>query len=216
MDLTESEVNLALALRVRDRLVARGFRVLLTRDGDYLLNEDGKDVNGSGEADYVDEAQARVDLVNRSGADLLLSIHQNAFYWKNGQPAEDVGGTVTFYNAERPFSDDSLRFARLVQGSLIAAFRSLGYESRDRGVERDEVLRTPGEPGAHLILLGPKSERIARPCQVPGVLSETLFLTHSREAELARDPKALDALATGYADAVSAYFAGGSSAGKAE
>ncbi|OGO04932.1 MAG: hypothetical protein A2Y73_06825 [Chloroflexi bacterium RBG_13_56_8] len=211
LDFCESEVNLALALRIRDDLLTRGFRVLLTRDGDYLLNEDRVDVNGNGWVDYVDEAQARVDLINASGAELLLSIHQNAFYWEDGESAPDVGGVVTLYNDERPFSGDSLRFARLVQESLVAAFRSLGHDVHDREIELDSELETPDLPGSRIILLGPKSERIVRPCQVPGVLSETLFLTHSREAELARDPQALDRLAVAYADAVETYFTGGRS-----
>lgn len=207
MDFTESEVNLKLALRLRDLLVARGCRVLLTRDDDTLLNPKREDVNGDGQVDHVDECQARVDMINAAKADLLLSIHQNAFYLDTGEPAEEVGGTVTFYCADRPFSERNLRFAELIQSALIEAFRSLGHEARDRGVEEDLVLKVPDEPGSYLILLGPKTERIVRPCQVPGALSETLFLTHRREAELARDPVALDRLALAYADAISAYFA---------
>jgi len=206
MDFCESEVNLALALRIHKLLLARGYRVLLTRDGDYLLNRKRQDINGDGHVDHVDEAQARVDLINAAKADLLLSIHQNAFYHPDGRPAEKVGGTVTFYCADRPFSDKSLRFAKLVQREVVAAFHDLGYAVRDRGVEDDLVLQTPGEPGSHLILLGPKTERIVRPCQVPGALSETLFLSNPQEARLARDPKALDRLALAYVKAICAYF----------
>lgn len=205
MDFNEAEVNLDLALRLRDVLVRRGYRVVLTRDGDYQCHEDGEDVNGDGHHEYVvDENQARIDMINASGAELLLSIHQNAF---EGQGAENVGGTVTYYCAHRPFSDRNLRFAELVQNALLEAFRSLGYDIRDRGVRPDTELQTTDHPGRHLILLGPKTERAVRPCQVPGVLSEALFITHHREAEAARDPVALDALAEALADAISAYFA---------
>jgi len=206
MDLTESDINLSIALDLRDTLLSRGFRVLLTRDDDYGLNAEGLDVNDNGEIDHVDEAQARVDLINASEADLLLSIHQNAFFDETGEPATDVGGTVTFYCADRPFSDDSLMFAHLVQEELVAAFRTLGHDVRDRGVEIDLVLYVPGEPGSYLILLGPKTDRIARPCRVPGALSETLFLTHEGEAALAADPQALQAIAKAYADAITRYF----------
>ncbi len=209
VDFTESEINLALARRLCDALVSRGYRVLLTREGDHSVNKDREDVNGDGRVDYLDELQARVDMINAAQADLLLSIHQNAFYLSDGQPAQDVGGTVTFYSAERPFCDHSLRFAELAQATIVQTLRGLGYNARDRGVQPDLVLVTPQEPGSHLVLLGPKSDRIVRPCQVPGILSETLFLTNDREARLLRDPAVLDALATAYADAIDAYFAAG-------
>ncbi|MEA3407673.1 MAG: N-acetylmuramoyl-L-alanine amidase [Chloroflexota bacterium] len=209
LDFTESEVNLDLALRIAPLLRARGYRVLLTRDGDYLLNEKGRDVNGDENVNFLDEAQARVDLINVEEADLLLSIHQNAFYLDSGEPAQDVGGAVTFYCADRPFSDKNLHFAKLVQEAVVQAFRDAGYEMRDRGVMEDLELEELGEPGSYLILLGPKTERIVRPCQVPGALSEPLFITHRREAELARDEAFLDRLAAAYADAVQRYFEGG-------
>ncbi len=208
LDFTESEVNLEIALRIDRELRARGYRVLLTRDGDYLLNAEERDVNGDGRVSPLDENQARVDLINAEGADLLLSIHQNAFALDNGKPVQDVGGAITFYCADRSFSDESLRFAKLVQEAVLGAFRDMGYEIRDRGVMEDIVLYEPGAPGSYLVLLGPETERIVRPCQVPGILSEPLFITHQREAELARDEAFLDHLATVYADAIDRYFAG--------
>jgi len=75
MDFNEAQVNLDIALRVRDLLVQRGYRVLMTRDGDYQLHKEGEDVNGDGQIEYgVDECQARVDMVNEADADLLLSM----------------------------------------------------------------------------------------------------------------------------------------------
>jgi len=178
--------------------------------GPFLIGagfQDGKLLSGfHGQIDHVDESQARVDMINAAGPDLLLSVHQNAFYGSQGEPAEDVGGTVTFYCADRAFSDRNLRFAQLVQDAVVEAFRDAGHDVRDRGVEEDLVLKTPDEPGSYLILLGPKTERIVRPCQVPGALSETMFLTHRREGELARDPAILDRLALAYAKAICGYF----------
>ena len=95
------------------------------------------------------------------------------------------------------------------QTALIEAFHSLDYDVyMGRGVQQDAELITPGEGGAHIILLGPKSERIVRPCQVPGVLSETVFLSCPSEAKLIQNATVLDRLARAYADAVDAYFQG--------
>jgi len=205
---TESDVNLAIALRVRDALEDRGYRVLLTRDGDYGLNPEDLDVNGDGAVDHLDDLQARIDMVNDAGADILISIHQNSFVWPNGRRAPDVGGTVTFYNAYREFADHNKRLARYIQQELVAAITELGHDVQDRGVQVDHQLESDPEGGRFLIVLGPESARTARASQMPGVLSETLFLTHDIEAELLQDPQALDAMAEAYARAVDLYFQG--------
>jgi N-acetylmuramoyl-L-alanine amidase len=207
IDVTESNINLAIALDLEGILLERGYRVFMVRTGDYELNEERRDVNEDGVVDYVDELQARVDAINEAGADLLLSIHQNSFVWPNGSPAPDVGGTLTFYCADRPFSDKSLRFAQLVQAELLATFQELGYDMRDRGVLRDTAFSTAANPDAYLILLGPETKRIARASQMPGVLSEPLFLTHREELALVKDETVRYRLAVAYADAIDAYYA---------
>ena len=206
VDYTEADTNLAIGLLLRDMLVSRGYRALLTRDADYRLNDAWQDVNGDGRIDVADESQARVDAISEAGADLLLSIHMNAFYAGNGTPVGDVGGVVTFYCADRQFSDESHRFALLVQRSITAMFWGLGHDARDRGVQEDLVLQVPGEPGSYLVLLGPETERIARPSAMPGVLSEAMFLTHAREGELAREPAVQRKLAEAYADAIDEFM----------
>lgn len=205
----ESTVNLELALLVRDELLARGLQVFMTRETDTTVNTEEKDVSGDGVFEYTqDETQARVDLIIASGADLILSIHHNAYEDASGASAAEVGGIQTYYCADRPYSDESLRLATLVHEHLISAIRAYGYDIQDRGVLDDAVLVTPDSPGQHLILLGPASDRIVRPSQVPGTLSEPVFITHAVEGELARDPEFLSALAVAYADAVEAYAEG--------
>lgn len=204
---TESEINLAIALKLRDELQARGVRVLMTREEDVYLNDPPVDVNGNGEVDYRDELQARVDLANDAGAELILSIHQNAYYYGPGVLARDVGGTMTYYCAARPFAEESLRLAHLVQDAVVEALASVGYQAHDRGVRVDAELNEPGEEPSYLILLGPETPRIVRPSQMPGALSETLFITHDEEVRLLQDPEVQAAVARAYADAVVAYLA---------
>ncbi len=205
----ESTVNLELGLLLRDELQRRGLQVVMTRDGDYSVNGEDADINGDGEFDYtVDESQARVDVANAAEADLLLSLHQNAFEYPDGSRAPDIGGSQTFYCADRPFGDDNHRFAALVHQAILTAFADLGYDMYDRGVQDDYYLITPDSTGQHLILLGPESERIMRPSQMPGALSEPLYITHEVEGEMAQDPAVLARLAQGYADAIEAFFRG--------
>ena len=202
----ESTVNLELGLLLRDELLRRGFQVTMTRDSDRLVNEEEIDVTGDGKFEYtLDETQARVDLINASGADLILSLHHNAYESTSGQGDSEVGGIQTYYCADREFAQDNYRFAQLVHAFLIAAIHEYGYDIQDRGILDDAVLVTPDSPGRHLIMLGPESERIVRPSQMPGALSEPLFITHAEEGLLARQPEFLAALAVAYADAIEAY-----------
>ena len=58
----------------------------------------------------------------------------------------------------------------------------------------------------HLIVLGPKAERILRPSQMPGALSETLFITHDGEMDMLSDDAVLQRFGEAYAEAVIAYL----------
>lgn len=205
LTLMEKEVNLSIALHARDALEARGIRVFLTRDGDYDVNAEGKDVNENGEVDYVDELQMRMDMANQVGGTLFLSIHQNAYYYGVNVLARDVGGSVTYYCGDRIFSDRNEAFAQLVQDSVIAAAQDLGHDAQDRGVRLGTELSS-GPVVRHLIVLGPKAERILRPSQMPGALSETLFITHDGEMDMLSDDAVLQRFGEAYAEAVIAYL----------
>ena len=63
----ECEINLAIAKLLKAELEQRGYRVLMTREEDKALAQTKK-------ADM----QARRDMIGQSGADLVLSIHQNS------------------------------------------------------------------------------------------------------------------------------------------
>jgi N-acetylmuramoyl-L-alanine amidase len=84
--LKEEDANLAIALRVRDKLLAKGARVCMTRaTGQPIVSL----------TNQFEELGARVDSAVRSNADLLLSIHNNAF--PDGKNPFDGNGTATYY-----------------------------------------------------------------------------------------------------------------------
>jgi N-acetylmuramoyl-L-alanine amidase len=95
----EKTITLDIALALRDRLEAAGITVVMIRTTDEALAGDLypplgcegaslRDVNGDGLAGFGpdfppntlarDELQARLDLANVAGADVLLSIHVDA------------------------------------------------------------------------------------------------------------------------------------------
>lgn len=69
----ESEINLAIALKLRDALCARGVTVIMTRETDASLDLP------SDRKHKAADLKRRVEIMNDSGADLVVSIHQNSF-----------------------------------------------------------------------------------------------------------------------------------------
>ena len=193
--LQEKTLTLRVALRVRQLLEQAGFLVTLTRSSDAPLNTAGLDLNGDGRVGLADELQARVDVANRAGSDLFVSICFNG----SSDPA--ISGTETFWNPNRSFSDRSKRLADLAQTSMVADLAAAGYRTHDRGARTDASLLG----GDALFLLGPKSSIIARPSQMPAILGESLFLTNPADATALRDDRIVEAVARGYFDGVQAY-----------
>lgn len=95
----EKDVNLAVALLLRDRLEALGARVVMTRedDRDNLL-------------DNRTSLNLRLYKARQGEAQLLLSIHANSF------PDSSQWGGQTFYH---PDSAEGRRLALLVQEELV-------------------------------------------------------------------------------------------------
>jgi N-acetylmuramoyl-L-alanine amidase len=72
----EKDINLAIALQVRDGLQGSNAKVMLTRDTDVELSGscDNEKVRGR----YRRDLNARLELIQESDADLFVSIHANA------------------------------------------------------------------------------------------------------------------------------------------
>jgi len=83
--LKEKDVNLDIALKLKNKLTDAGFKVILTRESD---------VNHS-----VDEI---TDFANSNNADLFISIHNNSF------PSPDMNGTQTFFCDKSPATSNFL------------------------------------------------------------------------------------------------------------
>jgi N-acetylmuramoyl-L-alanine amidase len=97
----EANITLDMAKRLRDILVARGWEVRMTRDTDV-------DVYAPDDSAHQ-ELQARVDVANKAGARLFVSIHANGFI--NSGPY----GT-TFYISK----ESDVAFARILEEHLAS------------------------------------------------------------------------------------------------
>lgn len=111
----EKDVNLDLALRLDALLRAQGLRTVLTRTRDLAGADRPYTTTGA-------DLKARTDLANEVGADLFISIHNNAI----GSPA--ISGTETFHYYYS--SETARRLAREIQAEMLAVLKL-----PDRGVK---------------------------------------------------------------------------------
>ena len=129
--LAEAEVNLRVALRLRDLLVAQGAQVFLTR-------EDDRDFLSPGDSSLRGDLSERMRRANVFHPDLFLSIHHNA----DAGGAHDVNETQTYYK----LGDDgpSLDAAQDVHRGLV---HNVGIRPQKVVPGNYFVLRSSEAPG---------------------------------------------------------------------
>ncbi len=136
--LREAEANLAVALQLRSMLEADGAKVLMTRTSDSAV-----------------DLWPRVAAAEDSGADILVSIHNNAL--PDGINPFTNNGTSVFYNQPR-----SVPLASAIQRSLVRrlGLPDLGISRADFAVIRATWLPSVLVEGMFMIL--PEQEAALR------------------------------------------------------
>jgi N-acetylmuramoyl-L-alanine amidase len=194
LGILEKDVTLALAQRLRARLVARGIEVALTREDDRTLT-----------------LRQRTAVANAAAADVFLSVHANASASRGQRGFETYVLTPTAVDvdaralraeaaAPRPgvdaatalILDDVERGAAQESSAALAAavqreLRDVRGAALDRGVRQD----------AQHVLLG---------AVMPAVLVEVGFLDHALEGRELVDPLVEDRIADALARAVVAQL----------
>ncbi len=99
----EKDINLEIAKLLKRFLQAEGIEVIMTREGDGGLYDEGA-ANKK-----VQDMKKRLEIIEASDAVLVVSIHQNSYH------EEYVKGAQVFYYAT---SDKSKRLAEVLQGQL--------------------------------------------------------------------------------------------------
>lgn len=108
----ESDINLAIVLKLRDELIKQGVDVIVTRDGDYDLSSPNVDRRKKSDFDN------RIKLINSSDADMYISIHMNYL-----SQQEYYGGQV-FY------TDGNEKLANIMQQSFVDNLKSPREEKK--------------------------------------------------------------------------------------
>lgn len=93
----EKDVNLDIVLKIREILESRGVKVILTRESDNGIYDASAD---SIRKKKISDMHNRREIINKSGADVFISIHMNAFTNKNSK------GLHVFYSRSHPESKE--------------------------------------------------------------------------------------------------------------
>lgn len=211
----EAELTLSMSFFLRDELESRGIAVVMTRETGGAVNWANEDVNGDGKVmqdspqgridGSRDELQARINICNEAGADIMVSVHLN------GSDDASIGGYQIYFNTKRDFATQNSDLATLIYREMTVAFSDLGYDANPRGTTDDINLSADThEFGGEqfLIMIGPevvKPEYTIRPTGMPGVIIETLFLTNTNDANFIMNPANQQRLAVSWADGIEAY-----------
>jgi N-acetylmuramoyl-L-alanine amidase len=224
-EFSEKTMTLAIGLELKRVLEAQGITVVMTRQADEALAGDVdpdhgchgapfRDVNGDGEAGFDqegktrtrDELQARLDLVNLTRADLLVSIHINSIT-QDGVVFE-IAATQTYYTDETAWGVSATQpLAQLVQDGVVAAMDPVAtYDRQDRGISATNLyivapplfVTTPDRPDP--------VKQPTRGALMPAVLTEIGSITLPAEHDLLLSSAGQTAAAQGIADALASYF----------
>lgn len=104
----EKDLNLSIALKLRDFLIVGGYNVVLTREDDRLIFDDGiKTIKKQKTSDI----RNRLRIINEHPEALFISIHQNKF------TQSKYNGAQVFYGRK---NSDSQILAQAIQRSFRA------------------------------------------------------------------------------------------------
>ena len=204
----EGEITLPVELDTMALLRANGFTVVVSRTHNTtVLRLKPADVDGNilSVLGAEQEVAARDVCANDAHANLLVGIYMDA------GDSSSSAGSVTAYDAVRPFSNENLRFAQLLQSSVVAAMNQKGWQIPNAGVLNDVGMGSSAGDSAlqydHLLLLGPAMNGyFTTPSQMPGALIEPLFITDPFEGSIAANANDQHVVASGIAKAVEEYF----------
>jgi len=220
----EAELNLGMALMLRDVLEAEGITVIMTRVSGGAVNMFEEDINQDGDtrrnvddrdraqqAADRDELQARINICNDANADILVSLHLNG-----ADDRENARGYEVLYTEApvRPFGERSAQLATLIYRQIDAAMRESEYGGGwGRGPKSDTDLDAEQHDlgsEEHLVLTGPGADTpdyTIRPSEMPGVIVEGVFLSNDLDAQFIVQPDNQRLLVDAYARGIIEYFA---------
>jgi N-acetylmuramoyl-L-alanine amidase len=209
----EADLTLPVELDAMAILRREGFRVVVSRTANTAVvkltpaDVDGRLLTALG---VHNDVAARDVCANDAHANVLVGIYFDAGTSSNA-------GSVTGYDAVRPFAAANKRLATLVQEDVLGAMNREGWGIPSEGVQTDDQLGSSLSSSSsindaavsygHLLLLGPASAGFfSTPSLMPGTLIEPLFITDPFEGSIAASRHGQEVIAAGLTKAVEQYF----------
>jgi len=124
-DIKESDINLSICLILREKLEMEGATVYLTREGDYDLSSIYTSRHKKS------DLSNRINLINKSNADMYISIHLNA------TPSSKWHGAQVFYD---DVNKENKKIAEVISNKLNTD-RNI---SEIKGMYLNKNLKVPG------------------------------------------------------------------------
>jgi N-acetylmuramoyl-L-alanine amidase len=212
----EADETLPVELDTMALLRAKGFRVVVSRTRASTVVRLGPGDESGGVLTLQgshDDVVARDVCANDAHADVLLGI-----YFDAGSSSQNAG-SLTAYDAARPFATSNQKLATLVQRDVLADMNAQGWDIPDDGVLPDTTLGSyVGDPSAgglaglaasydHLLLIGPAlAGYFSTPSQMPGAVIEPLYLTDPFEGSIADTVHGQMVMARGMARAIEQFL----------
>ena len=124
----EKDMNLLLTQKLERVLVSKGAIVYMTRDGDYDLSE--STINKK-----RDDLYRRVQMINRSGCDLYVSMHLNA------STSSKWNGIQVFYSN---ILKENRRVAEVITDTMKENMKNVRDVKKENGYYMYSKLKIPG------------------------------------------------------------------------
>lgn len=112
-DRLEKDDNLLLALKLGEKLKEKGIDVVYTRDSDRYLTQ-----------------SARVNIANKEGGDLLLTLHRNS-----SKRPDTYSGVIAYVNKEDNFEEEVAN--RILSNIKKGELNNLGVQIRSKIMQLD-------------------------------------------------------------------------------
>ncbi len=164
--LTEEEVNLRIALKLR-RLVEQGggTAIMIREDDNGLYTEGG---NGR-ETRKREDLRNRHELINSCGADILVSIHLNSF------PQSQYSGAETLYLKG---DEKSAKLAECIQNELVKVLNNKN-KRKEKATDDIYLLKNNSMPGVLIecgFLSNPGEERLLKDDHYQEKIAWSIFI----------------------------------------
>lgn len=125
--ISEADINLSIALKLQELLEQSGTTVILTRSTDEAIYDTEDD--GSIRQKKVSDLKNRVEIGNKSSADIFVSIHLNkipqtqydgwqTFYKKNDKEGQRLAETIQ-KNLNESIQKENHRLAKSIENIYI-------------------------------------------------------------------------------------------------